>query len=79
MASENNGTVQHSRASVTYNGHTYYVFKDGEYMNFYVYSREIFNDGGADTYSYGFWKAYELLSDAITGNNNGIYDIPGEV
>lgn len=58
---------------------TYYVFKNGEYMCFYVYSREIFNDGGSDTYSYGFWKAYELLNEAISGNINGIYDIPKEV
>ena len=58
---------------------SYYVFKNGEYTNFYVYSREIFNDGGSDTYSYGFWRAYELLNEAISGNINGIYDIPKEV
>lgn len=58
---------------------SFYVFKDGEYTNFYVYSRELFNDGGTDTYSYGCWKAYELLSEAISGNINGIYDIPKEV
>ena len=45
-------------------------------MNFFVYSREIFNDGGSDTYSYGFWKAYELLNEAISGSINGVYDIP---
>ena len=54
---------------------SYYVFKNGEYMNFYVYSREIFNNGGTDTYNYGYWSAYELLSEAITENSNGIYDI----
>ena len=54
---------------------SYYVYKDGEYMHFYVYAEEIFNDGGQDTYSYGFWKAYELLSRAITENMNGIYDL----
>ena len=54
---------------------TYYVFKDGEYMNFYVYATEIFNDGGTDTYSYGYWRAYELLNQAITDNRNGIYDL----
>lgn len=54
---------------------TYYVYKNGEYMHFYVYAEEIFNDGGSDTYSYGFWKAYELLSKAITENMNGIYDL----
>ena len=54
---------------------SYYVFKNGEYMNFYVYSKEIFNNGGTDTYNYGYWSAYELLSEAITGNTNGIYDI----
>ena len=58
---------------------SFYVFKDGEYMNFYVYSRELFNDGGSDTYSYGCWKAYELLNEAISGNVNGIYDMPKEV
>ena len=54
---------------------SYYVFKNGEYMNFYVYAAEIFNDGGSDTYSYGYWKAYELLNQAITDNINGIYDL----
>lgn len=54
---------------------SYYVFKNGEYMSFYVYSREIFNNGGTDTYNYGYWKAFELLNDAISGNSNGIYDI----
>ncbi|MBR3342109.1 MAG: DUF4340 domain-containing protein [Clostridiales bacterium] len=55
---------------------SYYVLKNGEYMGFYVYSGEIFNDGAYDTYNYGFWKAYELLSEAISGSVNGIYDIP---
>ena len=55
---------------------SYYVFKDGVYMNFYVYSREIFFDGGNDTYSYGYWNAYELLNEAIYGNIGGIYDLP---
>lgn len=54
---------------------SYYVFKNGEYMNFYVYATEIFNDGGSDTYSYGYWRAYELLNQAITDNMNGIYDL----
>ena len=54
---------------------TYYVFRNGEYMNFYVYTSEIFNDGGSDTYSYGYWKAYELLNQAISDNVNGIYDL----
>ena len=54
---------------------SYYVYKNGEYMHFYVYAEEIFNDGGTDTYNYGFWKAYELLSKAITENMNGIYDL----
>ena len=57
---------------------SYYVFNDGEYTGFYVYSKEIFYDGGQDTYSYGFWSAYELLSEAITGSINNIYDIPVE-
>ncbi len=55
---------------------SFYVFKDGEYTGFYIYSREIFNDGGYDTYSYGFWKAYELLDEAILGSIGGIYDMP---
>lgn len=55
---------------------SYYVFIDGEYTGFYVYSREFFNNGGSDTYSYGCWSAYELLNDAITKNINGIYDLP---
>lgn len=54
---------------------SYYVFKNGEYMNFYVYATEIFNDGGSDTYSYGYWRAYELLNQAISENSNGIYDL----
>ena len=54
---------------------SYYVFKNGEYMNFYVYATEIFNDGGTDTYSYGYWRAYELLNQAISENMNGIYDL----
>lgn len=57
---------------------SFYVFKDGTYLNFYVYSREIFNDGGQDTYNYGYWKAYELLKDAISGNNGGVYVIPDD-
>ena len=57
------------------NQDSYYVFKNGEYMHFYVYSSEIFNDGGADTYNYGYWKAYELLTVAISENMNGIYDL----
>ena len=54
---------------------SYYVFKNGEYMNFFVYASEIFNDGGSDTYNYGYWRAYELLNQAITDNMNGIYDL----
>jgi len=57
---------------------SFYVFKNGEFTSFYVYSSEIFYNGGLDTYSYGFWSAYELLSEAITNNANGIYEIPTE-
>ncbi len=57
---------------------SYYVLKDGEYTHFYVYSRELFNNGGLDTYSYGCWSAYELLSEAITNSSNGVYTIPTE-
>lgn len=55
---------------------SYYVFVNGEYTGFYVYSREFFNNGGNDTYSYGCWSAYELLNEAISKNINGIYDLP---
>ena len=58
---------------------SYYVVKNGEYRDFYVYSREIFNNGGTDTYNYGYWKAFELLNDAISGNSNGIYDISKDI
>ncbi len=58
---------------------SFYVLVNGEYTGFYVYSREIFNDSGTDTYSYGYWRAYELLNEAISGNINGIYDLPKEV
>ena len=73
-----------SYVTTTYDFYTrdsdsYYVFKDGEYTGFYVYSRELFNDGGTDTYSYGCWRAYELLNEAISGNVNGIYDLPKEI
>ena len=57
---------------------SFYVYKNGEYTSFYVYANEIFYNGGLDTYSYGFWSAYELLSEAITNNSNGIYEIPTE-
>lgn len=54
---------------------TYYAFKDGEYLGFYVYGKELFYNAGTDTYNYGCWSAYELLSEAISNNINGIYDI----
>ena len=57
---------------------SYYVLKDGKYTGFYVYSTELFYDGGFDTYSYGCWSAYELLNEAITNNLNGVYDMPEE-
>ena len=55
---------------------SYYVVKDGEYTKFFVFSKELFNDGGTDTYNYGVWAAYELLKTAIDENVNGLYDIP---
>ena len=55
---------------------SYYVVKDGEYTKLFVYSKELFNDGGSDTYNYGVWAAYELLKTAIDENVNGVYDIP---
>ena len=57
---------------------SYYVMMDGEYSSFYVYSRELFKDGGTDTFSYGCWSAYELAQEAIDNAVNGVYDIPEE-
>lgn len=57
---------------------SYYVFMNGEYTNFYVFSRELFHDGGTDTFAYGIWPAYELCETAIDNQLNGIYDIPEE-
>jgi len=57
---------------------SYYMLIDGEYTSFYIYGRELFNNGGTDTYSYGVWEAYNLLTEAITNNLNGVYDIPTE-
>ncbi len=59
----------------TRNSDTYYAFKDGEYLGFYVYAKELFYNAGTDTYNYGCWSAYELLNEAISNNINGIYDI----
>lgn len=55
---------------------TCYVCKNGEYTKFYVYNTELYNDGGTDTYNYGIWPAYEILTKAITDSINGVYDIP---
>ena len=55
---------------------TFYVVKNGEYTGFYVFKRELYNDGGQDTYNYGIWPAYEILTKAITDGINGIYEIP---
>ena len=62
----------------TRDNNSYYVFKDGKYMNFYIFAKELFFDAGTDTYNYGAWSAYELLNEAITNNKNGTYDIPVE-
>ena len=55
---------------------SYYVFINDDYAGYYVYSTELFADGGTDTYSYGIWGAYDLLNNAIMNSVNGIYDIP---
>lgn len=55
---------------------SFYVKKNGEYTGFYVFKRELYNDGGTDTYDYGIWPAYEILTKAITNAINGVYDIP---
>ena len=57
---------------------SYYFMIDDEYTGFFVYSNELFKDGGTDTYSYGIMGAYNLLTTAINDNLNGIYDIPAE-
>jgi hypothetical protein len=60
----------------TRSDNSYYVVKDGEYMKIFVYAKELFNDGGTDTYNYGVWAAYELLKTSIDNNISGVYDIP---
>ena len=55
---------------------SYYVCRNGQYTKFYVYGRELYNDGGTDTYDYGLWPAYDVLTKAITEQINGVYDIP---
>ena len=67
---------KHTIAFYQRSDNSYYVVKDGEYTKFFVYSKELFNDGGTDTYNYGIWAAYELLKTAIDENVNGVYDIP---
>ena len=57
---------------------SYYVFIDGEYTGFYVYSDELFHYGGTDTYDYGAWSAYLLTRQAIDNAINNIYDMPEE-
>lgn len=66
----------HTLAFYQRSDNTYYVVKDGEYTKLFVYSKELFNNGGTDTYNYGVWAAYELLKTAIDENVNGVYDIP---
>ena len=60
------------------NDDSYYVCKNGQYTKFYVYGKELYNDGGSDTYDYGLWPAYEILTKAITSQINGVYDIPAK-
>ncbi len=67
--------VTHEYAFYERNSESCYVVTDGEYSCFYVYNKELFNDGGTDTYSYGVWPAYHLLVTAIDENINGVYDI----
>ncbi|MCQ2466198.1 MAG: DUF4340 domain-containing protein [Clostridia bacterium] len=54
---------------------SYYCFINDEYSGYYVYARELFNDGGTDTYAYGIVPAYDLANLAIDNDLNGIYDI----
>lgn len=71
----------HNHSSVVYSFYrrsddSCYVCKDGKYTKFYIFNRELYNDGGTDTYDYGIWPAYEILTKAITSQINGVYDIP---
>ena len=71
----------HSHSAVVYefyrrNTDSFYVTKNGEYTGFYVFERELYNDGGQDTYSYGIWPAYEILTKAISNGISGVYEIP---
>lgn len=61
----------------TRDNNSFFVFKNGKFTNFYVFSEEIFKNSGSDTYNYGCWAAYKLLDEAIKGGINGVYDIPG--
>ena len=74
-------TTQYETHTISFyqrSDNSYYVVKDGEYMNIFVYAKALFNDGGTDTYDYGVWAAYELLKTSIDQNVNGVYDIPEE-
>ena len=71
----------HNHSAVVYdfyrrNNDSFYVAKNGEYTGFYVFERELYNDGGQDTYSYGIWPAYEILTKAISNGISGVYEIP---
>ena len=63
---------------VVRDNNSYFVFIDGEYTGFYVYSDELFHYGGTDTYDYGAWSAYLLTRQAIDNAINNIYDMPEE-
>lgn len=54
---------------------SYYVIVNGQYSCFYVYASELFGYGGANTYNYGVWPAYELLNTAIENQVGGTYDL----
>ena len=58
------------------NEETFYVTKNGEYTGFYVFKKELYNDGGTDLYNYGIWPAYEILTKAISNSIHGVYEIP---
>lgn len=60
----------------TRDNNSFFIFKNGKFTNFYVFSEEIFKNSGSDTYNYGCWAAYKLLDEAIKGAINGVYDIP---
>lgn len=68
----------HTLSFVPRDNNSYYAFLNGTYTNFIVPASELFNDGGANTFDYGAWAAYELATEAIDNQIAGVYDIPAQ-